>query len=115
MPDHSEHRGGDEFAGRDGGDGLWHSGDRVWFGALPEIVDHGRTGFIVSNVEEMGEALRSVESIQPETCRRVARSRFSARTMEARYLALYDRLIGKEVWQRSAAVERPLREWAAAF
>jgi glycosyltransferase involved in cell wall biosynthesis len=84
-------------------------------GALPEIVDHGRTGFIVSNVEEMGEALRTVESIAPETCRRVARSRFSVRTMEARYLALYDRLIAREARRNSSELARPICRWAAAF
>ena len=64
-------------------------------GALPEIVDHGRTGFIVSGMDEMAEALRNIHLIKPATCRRVARARFSAETMGARYLALYRDLTGE--------------------
>jgi glycosyltransferase involved in cell wall biosynthesis len=62
-------------------------------GALPEIVDHGRTGFIVSSSEEMADALRKVHTIQPSVCRQIAHSRFSARMMGARYLSLYEQLI----------------------
>ncbi|MEA2599823.1 MAG: hypothetical protein QOF89_815 [Acidobacteriota bacterium] len=61
-------------------------------GALPEIVDPGRTGFLVSTVPEMAEALRRVESLDPAECRREAERRFSADVMTARYLDLYSRL-----------------------
>ena len=29
-------------------------------GALPEIIEHGRTGFVVSDVRELAEALRDL-------------------------------------------------------
>ncbi len=60
-------------------------------GALPEIVEHGRTGFIVNDAHEMAEAICRVDSIDPEECRRAARERFSAERMIARYLTIYDR------------------------
>jgi glycosyltransferase involved in cell wall biosynthesis len=64
-------------------------------GALPEIVEHGRTGFIVSNVKQMSAALLRVDTIKAEACRQAARTRFSAEVMSAKYLALYQRLIEK--------------------
>ena len=63
-------------------------------GALPEIVEHGRTGFLVANVEEMAQAMTEVGRLDAESCREAARRRFSADTMVARYLALYHELLG---------------------
>ncbi|WP_375457573.1 glycosyltransferase family 4 protein [uncultured Enterovirga sp.] len=61
-------------------------------GALPETVDHGRTGFLVENADEMARAIPLAATLDPEHCRAVARERFSADRMIAAYLALYGRL-----------------------
>jgi glycosyltransferase involved in cell wall biosynthesis len=61
-------------------------------GALPEIVEHGRTGFIVDGPKEMAAAIRHAGEIDPEVCRQTARERFSAERMLDRYLDLYHRL-----------------------
>jgi glycosyltransferase involved in cell wall biosynthesis len=61
-------------------------------GALPELIDEGRTGFLVNTVSEMADAIRRVDSIDREQCRRVARQRFSSARMIGQYLSLYDRL-----------------------
>jgi hypothetical protein len=42
-------------------------------GALPEIVEHGRTGFIVADPKELAAAIRHAGEIDPEVCRRTAR------------------------------------------
>ncbi len=63
-------------------------------GALPEVVEHGRTGFIVADEREMAEAIREVDRIDPEACRAAARERFSIDRTAARYLSLYARLAG---------------------
>ena len=66
-------------------------------GALPEIVEHGSTGFIVSNVDQMADALRQVQSLRPSDCRKAAVLRFSAKLMAAKYMRTYERLIETSV------------------
>ena len=61
-------------------------------GALPELIDDGRTGFVVDDVQQMSEAIPAAAKLNREECRREARSRFDADRMIARYLQLYDRL-----------------------
>lgn len=61
-------------------------------GALPEIVEHGVTGFLVNDPREMAEAIRACDSIDRERCRAAARDRFSLDRMIGAYFALYRRL-----------------------
>ncbi len=64
-------------------------------GALPEVVEHGRTGFLVPpDAAAMAEAIGRVGALRldPEGIRRVARGRFSDARMAGDYLALFRRL-----------------------
>ena len=63
------------------------------FGALPSLVDHGRTGFLVNSVEEMAEAIKRVDEIDSNVCRAVARERFSVEGMTQQYIDRYTRII----------------------
>ena len=74
-------------------------------GALPEVVEHGRTGFIVDDVDEMASALGEITVLDPEECRRAARSRFSAHTMSSSYLQLYECMIQQYARERHDARE----------
>ncbi|MBW3623947.1 MAG: glycosyltransferase family 4 protein [Armatimonadetes bacterium] len=58
-------------------------------GALPDIIEHGKTGFIVQSMEEMADAIQAAGEIDPETCREVARERFSLERMVERYFDAY--------------------------
>ena len=58
-------------------------------GALPEVVEHGRTGFLVDGVAGMAAAIRRAGEIDPEMCRTVARDRFARERMAAAYLDRY--------------------------
>jgi glycosyltransferase involved in cell wall biosynthesis len=80
-------------------------------GALPEIIDHGRTGFLVTDVAEMSRALRDVDDLNPDTCRRVARSRYSAQTMASRYLRVYQSLVRENSGER-VPDRRYASQWA---
>jgi len=62
-------------------------------GALPMIVEDGRTGFLVNDGAGMEAAMGRLDEIDPEVCRKVARERFGADAMVDRYIALYERLM----------------------
>jgi len=63
------------------------------FGYLPELVRHGRTGFLVDTVEEAAAAVQQLDQIAPEECRANVESRFSVSTMAAGYEGVYRKLI----------------------
>jgi len=62
-------------------------------GALPEIVEQGRTGFIVDSEEQMAEAVQRIDDISPDVCRAAARERFDVHRMVDEYLELYSRIL----------------------
>jgi glycosyltransferase involved in cell wall biosynthesis len=72
-------------------------------GALTEIVEPGVTGFLVRDVAEMAEAIAAAGELDRDTCRRVARARFSAARMTSRYLARYEALAGMSAARRPEA------------
>ena len=61
-------------------------------GALPEIIDHGKTGLLVSDEDEMAAAIEQVDRLSPQACRTAARERFDARQMIDRYFAVYEKI-----------------------
>jgi glycosyltransferase involved in cell wall biosynthesis len=65
-------------------------------GALADVVEHGVTGFLVRDAQEMAEAIAAAGALDPEACRAAARARFSADRMAERYLALYRDLAGRQ-------------------
>ena len=63
-------------------------------GALADLVEHGRTGFLVTSAAEMAEAILQAGRIDPEACRQAARDRFDQADTIAGYFAAYRRLAG---------------------
>jgi glycosyltransferase involved in cell wall biosynthesis len=61
-------------------------------GALPEVIEHGATGFVVDSEEEMADAVGRISEISSERCRSVAAARFDVHRMVSEYMALYHRL-----------------------
>ena len=61
-------------------------------GALPDIVEHSVTGYIVDDVAGMADAIRRVGAIDPAACRAAALRRFPLARMTAAYLDLYRKL-----------------------
>ena len=58
-------------------------------GALPELIDHGRTGFLVDSEADLAAAMLEASRLDGQECRREAERRFSARRMTEQYLELY--------------------------
>jgi glycosyltransferase involved in cell wall biosynthesis len=67
-------------------------------GSVPEVLEHGVTGFIVSDQDEAVRAVANLDQISRSQCRATFERRFSARRMADDYVALYQsaaRLIGR--------------------
>lgn len=62
-------------------------------GAMPEIIQHGVTGFLANDEKEFGEYMQRVGEIDPAACRKSVEEKFSARTMAAAYIDRYAEII----------------------
>ncbi len=61
-------------------------------GALPDIVEHGVTGFLVRTMREMADAIEACAALEPARCRYAARERFPLERMIDRYFHAYQQL-----------------------
>ncbi len=61
-------------------------------GAVPEVVAHGRTGFVVDSLVELIEAVKRLDEIDRTACRRHVETRFSVERMTDDYEAVYRNL-----------------------
>ena len=64
-------------------------------GSIPEIVEHGRTGFVAATVEEMVEAVEKLPRISRVACRQHALTKFNAGRMTEHYERLYAWVIAR--------------------
>jgi glycosyltransferase involved in cell wall biosynthesis len=80
-------------------------------GALPEIVEHGRTGFVVDNVEQLAQALCEVGQLDRQACRQTAHARFSSQTMTAEYLHRYEQMIARRVSKCEPLARPEMDQW----
>ncbi|HLI35660.1 MAG TPA: glycosyltransferase family 4 protein [Terriglobia bacterium] len=83
-------------------------------GSIPEIVDHGRTGVVVEDVDQAVQALESILKISRKSCREVFEERFPVSRMTENYVEIYERLLEEQplvtpfsprkgFWTRSSA------------
>ena len=61
-------------------------------GSVPEVVVHGRTGFLGSSLIELVDAVKRIDEIDRAACRRHVEERFSVGRMAQDYEAVYRRL-----------------------
>ncbi|MEU4381416.1 glycosyltransferase [Micromonospora echinofusca] len=71
-------------------------------GCLPELIEHGRTGLLTTDEEELGDLLLAASLLDPDECRREAAVRFTPAVMAEKYVGLYERI------RQSAAAGRLL-------
>jgi glycosyltransferase involved in cell wall biosynthesis len=65
-------------------------------GSVPELIEHGVTGFIVDSVDEAIDAVRHVDALDRRACRESFERRFSAVRMAADYVQLYEQIIERQ-------------------
>ncbi len=62
-------------------------------GSMPELIDHGRNGYLVSGVEEAVEAVEKVRQIDRKACRRTVEERFTSQIMVRNYIRVYREIL----------------------
>lgn len=62
-------------------------------GSVPEVLEHGVTGFICDTEDEMVDAVGRIDEIDRRRCRAEAERRFSPATMADAYERVYEQLI----------------------
>jgi glycosyltransferase involved in cell wall biosynthesis len=75
-------------------------------GAVPEVMEEGHTGFIVSELKDAVEAAWWVPELSRKRCREVFEKRFTATRMAHDYVQVYERLIKRrkqdKAWEECA-------------
>jgi glycosyltransferase involved in cell wall biosynthesis len=62
-------------------------------GALPELIDHGRTGYLCTDPAAMALSIETVQDLDRAACRAAAEEHFSAHRMAAEHTQLYQTLL----------------------
>lgn len=70
-------------------------------GSCREVIEDGKTGFLVQGVNEAVEALKRVDQIDRATCRRRVQNCFSIETMVEAYERVYCTIFDQEAKSRS--------------
>jgi glycosyltransferase involved in cell wall biosynthesis len=64
-------------------------------GSVPEVVDDGRSGYIIDSIEEGVAAVEAIGRLDRATCRRVFEQRFDASRMAMEYVDVYRRIVAE--------------------
>jgi glycosyltransferase involved in cell wall biosynthesis len=62
-------------------------------GAAPEVVDHGRTGFLCRDEAEMADAVLKLDELDRVACRAAVEGYFSTERMVNEHVELYQELL----------------------
>jgi glycosyltransferase involved in cell wall biosynthesis len=62
-------------------------------GAAPEVVEHGRTGFLCEDEAEMAEAVLKLDQLERAACRAAVVGYFSTERMINEHIDLYEELL----------------------
>jgi glycosyltransferase involved in cell wall biosynthesis len=75
-------------------------------GAAKEIIRDGKNGFLVSNVDEMTDAVAKIPNINRKDCRETVENQFSCTAMTEAYLNLYKKRIDMASTQEATYLEK---------
>jgi glycosyltransferase involved in cell wall biosynthesis len=59
------------------------------FGAVPEVIEDGRSGLVVDHLREMPAAIEAADELDPMECRRYVEERFAPERMVDDYVDVY--------------------------
>ncbi|MCX7857107.1 MAG: glycosyltransferase [Deltaproteobacteria bacterium] len=62
-------------------------------GSMPELVRHGETGFLASNIQELLEKIKDVRKLDRHRCRQWVEEKFTVERMVEEYIQVYKKII----------------------
>jgi glycosyltransferase involved in cell wall biosynthesis len=77
-------------------------------GSAPEVVEAGRSGFLVPDEDAMAAALNEIGQLDPAQCRASARERFAPERVAERYVTVY-----REICAQREACASPMPDGAS--
>jgi glycosyltransferase involved in cell wall biosynthesis len=76
-------------------------------GAAPEIILHGETGYLVTDMAEFVDAIRKLDRISAQACREHVERTFSSRVMAQRYMEIYEKVLVEHKTGMAQELKRP--------
>ena len=64
-------------------------------GSIPEVIENGKSGYIVEDVSSMIEAVANILKIDREYCRKYVLNRFSVKNMADGYEKIYNKILSQ--------------------
>ena len=62
-------------------------------GSMPELIENGKTGFLVNTVDEAIERVARIKEIDRATCRRHVKRHFTVERMISEYIQVYEMIL----------------------
>lgn len=78
-------------------------------GSAPEVIAHGKTGFLCQTVEECIQALSKIPAIDRQACRQHVETNFSAQRMADGYEAVYQKVLAERFSQNGRSLVNALK------
>lgn len=75
-------------------------------GSIPEVIHHGKTGFVFESLEEGVQAIKKIHQISRHHCREVFETQFTSSRMAKDYLKVYQKIIRERTYIRGVPLEK---------
>lgn len=62
-------------------------------GSMPEILENGKNGFLVSTIEEAVDAVGRLKQLERHNCRKTVEERFTSEIMTKNYMNVYQQIL----------------------
>jgi len=62
-------------------------------GSMPELIENGKSGFLVNNVDEAIETVARIKELDRATCRGYVERHFTVERMINEYIQVYEKIL----------------------
>ncbi len=63
-------------------------------GSMPELIKDGKTGFLVKDIDQAGDAVQKLGTLKRADCRQHVENKFGVERMVEKYIKLYNKILG---------------------